>query len=217
MPLGQKSSPGPTQTTTTAVDDPTRAFQEFIRAQATGGGFSGLGPGGVGLRDIQRTAQGLLTGGLDDPNFQNLLASTGAGFDQQRDQAVNRASDIAIQGGAFGGNRGDLLAAQGLQDVNRNEAETLARLRQSQFNTNIGRGLQFGFGASNAMNQFALGQQGNQLGLFGLGQSPTGQTTTFQQQQFNNPLTSALGGAFTGSRFGPLGALGGGILGGIFG
>lgn len=72
------------------------------------------------------------------PDSSALKDQMRAEFDRQRTQAGLSANDLATKAGAFGGDRASILQAQLTNDVNRNEASSLAGLdyqsQQDQWN-----------------------------------------------------------------------------------
>lgn len=72
------------------------------------------------------------------PNADALKASARDEFGRQRTQAGLTAADMATKSGAFGGDRSAILQSQLTNDVNRNEASTLAGIdyqgQQDQWN-----------------------------------------------------------------------------------
>lgn len=90
-----------------------------------------------------------------DPFEQSVISGQQGLFQHQRDAAQTSAQQQATRAGAFGGARSALLEGQAIGDVNRQEADQIARLRSGGF--------------SQALNA-AIGQHGQQqqLGLAGL-------------------------------------------------
>ena len=134
-------------------------------------------------------------------------------FAQQRQQAVEGANQQATLAGAFGGDRSQIGAAQAGNFAD----QTHAGFTYQAFNDAMQRALQsanLGFGAIGAGAMLPQQYQSGQLNLLQQALGPYGQTQT--QPLYQNRAAGALGGAATGfGMFGPLGALGGGILGAL--
>lgn len=233
--IGAASSllgPKERQTTQTSQIDPqTQAFLDQFRQQALQQAQGGpnqflqqAGQGFGGLTDNLGFAQQQGLEGIEqffNPFQQEVIGGVQGDFDRQRQQAEVSARQQATQSGAFGGSREAVLNAELQGGVNRNEASTLANLRQGGFNQaaqnlfgqrrfagNLGlAGLQglAGVGGQQGQQQFQ-----NLLGLRGA-IGPFGQTSTQTEPFFNNPFAGALGGAATaGGLFGMFGGGGGG-------
>ena len=239
-----KSAPDLTNTSTqkTTLDPNSQRFLDAFREKSLGNfeQSGGIPPGleGFAARSNQLSGNPLdfamqtgLTGinQFLNPELENVIGGVRGDFDRQREFASTRAGQIAESENAFGGSRSAILEAQGLSDVNRAETSTISGLRSQAFNN--ARGALFsernrlgGLGQSGLNNQFRLGQFMNQRqqqalqGLVpGLGVGGSTVQTTNVTPQSRSPFAGALGGATAGSALGPLGAVGGGILGGLFG
>lgn len=68
-----------------------------------------------------------------NPYEQAVIDSMYATGDRQRQGALTAAAQQATAAGAFGGSRGEILQAQGLRDVNQDEAARIAALRQQGY------------------------------------------------------------------------------------
>lgn len=154
---------------------------------------------------------------------------------QQRQMTLGAIGDQATRAGAFGGGRHGVAEGQALSDI----ANAQAMQRYGEFNSAMGRAGQlanFGMGANSQL--FGMGdyfrniqqqQLDDQLRRFEEARDwdvrnlnvlnsavggPSGQTTTTPMNR--NAMGAALGGAATGSMFGPVGA-GIGAAGGLLG
>jgi hypothetical protein len=90
-----------------------------------------------------------------NPFEEKVVGATQADFDRQRTQAMMAADDVATRSRAFGGSRHAILAAEGLTGVNRNEAETLAKLRYGGYSDAVRAaqaGQQFGLQTAGALH-----------------------------------------------------------------
>lgn len=216
-------------------------------SQAAGQGYGGLaGIGGQAAGGITRGQAGLdrMAGG-DVSNFfnpyqQQVVDAMHGDFDRQRAAGMTAANQQATAANAFGGSRQAVLQAQNLDNVNRNEASTLANLRNTGYQNaftnglNVNQGLinsglaggQLGLGANSGLfgyGDYARGigmEQQNApwdraaqgLGILAGGVGGGGQTTS--QPYYHNPLGGAIGGASAGFGIGgPVGAGIGGFLG----
>jgi hypothetical protein len=166
-----------------------------------------------------------------DPFVQENVAGLRGLFGEQRAQAQQRAQQQATQAGAFGGSRGELLQAQAIGDINRQEAQAVPQLLSQGFSQALGA----------ALGQQQLGQQTGLAGLqnllagtqFGTGLDLTRQQALFsgnellrqiQSQQMQDPLlrSQAIMGTLQGG-IGPFGSTqtqaggGGNPLAGAFG
>lgn len=218
-------------TQTSQVDPQTQAFMDQFRqlalSQAQGGPNQFLqqaGQGFGGLTDNLGFAQQRGLQGIEqffNPFQQEVIGGVQSDFDRQRQQAEVSARQQATRSGAFGGSREAVLNAELQGGVNRNEASTLANIRQGGFN----QAAQNLFGQRRFAGNLGLaglqglagvgGQQGQQqlqnlLGLQGA-IGPFGQTQTQTEPFFNNPFAGALGGAATAG--GLFGMFGGGFPG----
>lgn len=198
------SKGGQTQTQdvdqSTQMDPGSRRFiEDFLRPLGMAGAQTALGQEGSffeGATDAQRQAMERLGQDLSgvgnfgfspsqmDPNraqdffspFQDeVVGGVQQDFDRQRQQALTNAAQEATGAGAFGGSRSGILQAQALGDVNRNESQTLASLRNQGFQNAQGlaareHGLMqnLGFGSAQAAQQGRLAGAG--LGLQQAGQ-----------------------------------------------
>ncbi len=226
---------GPNERQTTQqsqIDPQTQAFLDQFRQQAlqqaqggpnqflqqAGQGFGGL-TNNLGFAQ-QQGLQGIEQ--FFNPFQQEVIGGVQADFDRQRQQAQTSAQQQATRAGAFGGSREAVLNAELQGGVNRNEASTLANIRQQGFGNAANqlfaqRGLaaQLGLGGLQGLAGVG-GQQGQQQfqNLLGLQQAigPFGQTQTQTEPFFNNPFAGALGGAATAG--GLFGMFGGGGRGG---
>ena len=127
-----------------------------------------------------------------DPYQQQVIGGVQQDFDRQRQAAQTSGAQQATAAGAFGGSRSGILQSQNIDNVNRNEANTLAQLRsggyqsaqaqaQAQHAQQQGLGLAYGqaglqaqmanqgaglqAGALNQQGQLAQGQMGMQAAL----------------------------------------------------
>lgn len=169
-----------------------------------------IGQGGM-------TGFGALTG---DPTaaarFMNPYTSTmDPFFAQQREAAVTGANQQATLAGAFGGARSGITGdiAGNLADQN------AAAYRMQAFNDAMARAAQaaqMGFGAIGQTAFLPQEYASGQLNLLQQALGPYGQTQ--QQPLYRNRGAGIIGGAVLGAPLGPLGIIGGGLLGGgIFG
>lgn len=216
-------------------------------SQAAGQGYGGLaGIGGQAAGGITRGQAGLdrMAGG-DVSNFfnpyqQQVVDAMRGDFDRQRAAGMTAANQQATAANAFGGSRQAVLQAQNLDNVNRNEASTLANLRSSGYQQAFQNGLgvnsglinsglaggQLGLGANSGLFGYGDYNRGigmeqqnapwdraaQGLGILAGGLGGGGQTTT--QPYYHNPLGGAIGGASAGFGIGgPIGAGVGGFLG----
>ena len=171
-----------------------------------GQGFGGLAADNLGFAQ-QRGLEGIEQ--FFNPFQQEVIGGVQGDFDRQRDLAQRAAQQQATRAGAFGGSRSAILQAELQGGVNRNEAQTLANIRQQGFgqaaNQLLGqRGLAANLGLAGLQGQAGVGQGiGRQQlqGLLGLQGAigPFGQTTTQTEPFFNNPFAGGLGGAATGA------------------
>jgi hypothetical protein len=113
-------------------------------------------------------------------------------FDRQRQQAMTTGSQQATMAGALGNNRGELLQASMLRDVNQNEAQMMAQLRSQGF----------GQAQAAAMGEHELGQN---LGLQYAGQNLQGQMSN-QQARLQAGMANAQLGTQAALAGGQLGA-----------
>lgn len=136
-------------------------------------------------------------------------------FAQQRQQAVEGANQQATLAGAFGGDRSQIGAAVAGNQADQTQAgfnyqgflEAMQRAQAAS---------QMGFGAIGAGAFLPQQYQSGQLGLLQQALGPYGQTQT--QPLYRNAGAGAIGGALAGAPLGPLGIIGGGVLGsGLFG
>lgn len=117
-----------------------------------------------------------------NPYQQQVIDASANDFARQRQGAMAAAADQATKANAFGGSRGAVFQANALGDVNRDEASTLAGLRQSGFDQSFNRALQTGGTLAN------LGLSGAQ-GLLGAGQAGLGLSQQMQQSgEYNRAL-----------------------------
>lgn len=208
------------QDQTSRVDPNTRRFiEDFLRplgqrgasiAQGQPGSFF-AGPTGAQQQALDRMGQDISGAGdfnfspeQMDPNraqaffnpFEDqVVGAAQQNFDRQRQQALNQAAQEATGAGAFGGSRSGILQAQALGDVNRNESQTLAQLRNQGFQNAQQMAAQehglmqnLGFGSAQAAQQGRL--RGAGLGLQQAGQQfQMGERQRqIQQQRLQEPL-----------------------------
>ena len=204
-------------TQTSGIDPRTQAFmdqfRQFALQQAQAGPNQFLDQAGQGFGGLTQNlgfAQQQGLEGIDqffNPFQDQVIGGLQTDFDRQRQQAQTSAQQQATRAGAFGGSRSAVLQAELQGGVNRNEASTLANVRQGGFNqaaqnlfgqrrfsADLGlaglRGLA-GVGQAQGMERFRQ-LQGLQ-GAIG----PFGRTSTFTEPFFSNPFAGALGGATT--------------------
>jgi len=215
--FGGGSRSGPPITSSQAPDEATAKWLETFRNTALNQYNQGPNAATIGAQGaygglLSGLTNGMQTGlgGLDqylNPYMDQVVDAARTGiFDPQRDQARLRASDLATKAGAFGGDRSAILESQMVGDVNRNEASTLASLRQSGFEQAVNqllaeRSRQGQMGLAGAQGLFGIGQQLDQRQLAALQQMLGGLGfggTTSSQSTFTNPYANILGGATSG-------------------
>lgn len=157
---------GGTATSSTAPDSKTQDYQGILRQYMLG--LLGDASGNTALQGQAGPYGSNL--GLPDPNA--LKDNARAEFARQRTQAGLSANDLATKAGAFGGDRSAILQGQLTNDVNRNEASTLA-----------------GIDYQNQGDQWSRLMQ--LAGLAGGGASWGGSTQT--QQMPSNPFGTLIG------------------------
>ena len=205
-PLGQQGADaalgggpfftGPTGTFTGAVEG-LQGLQgqlgDFSKLLLSGGGIPEIGGsvgsvgGSVGQLDPNRAQD------FFNPFESSVISGLQSDFDRQRQAAITRGAQEATGAGAFGGSRSGLLQAQGLADVNQNEALQLGNFRNqgfqnaqnialSEFGTRETLGTQREIAnAQNALQRAGLQQHGALAGL-GLGLQGIGQQAGIGQQ-----------------------------------
>ena len=169
----------------------TQGFEQFRdqgAAPGVGAGFGEVQQGFRGLGELNPALQqaregfGGLTGGLNfaqqtglggigeyfDPYQQEVIGGFQGDVQRQRELSAGRAADVATQAGAFGGNRGAVLEAQGLRDINQMEQQQLGQLRSQGFGSAADRMMQ------ERQRMGGLGMAGLQ-GLQGIGRFQGGQ------------------------------------------
>jgi hypothetical protein len=214
------------------------------QAGQTYGQLGQMGTNAAGA--IERGQQGLgqLANGdastFFNPYQNQVVDAMHSDFDRQRQFGLQAANQQATAQGAFGGSRQAVLQAQNLDNVNQNEASTLANLRNTGYQQAFGNGLaangaltnsgfngaQLGLNAAGGQLGFGDYRRGigmeqqnapwdnaqRGLGILSTGINGGGQTTT--QPTYHNPLGGAIGGASAGFGIGgPVGAGIGGFLG----
>lgn len=159
-----------------------------------------------------------------NPYESQVIGGVQSDYDRQRAQAMNAANEQATKFGAFGGSRSGVLAAQGQEAVNRDEAQKLAALRYQGYGDAFSRAQQVLPGLLDIgkdMNLEDWNRAIQALGLLGTGLGGGGTSTTQPLGGGGNAFGTAAGGAATGFGIGgPVGAgIGGGLglLSGIFG
>lgn len=255
-------SKGGQQTSTTGPDQFGNFARQQLWNQATQvasrpfqpyGGQTTAGPSDEYMRGLDTTHQlgdtyGGLTSNLGfgqqratqdnlqpymNPYQQNVTDAVHANFDRQRAMAGQGADQEATMAGAFGGSRGDILKAQGINDVNQNENSTLANLNQqgyqgaqNQFNIDRANANNLGFGGLQGLQGVAGSEGSAGQYMTGLGQnqlnSEQNQYNQGQQYPYQNlsTLSQLLGGMPTGgystqpTQGSPLAGAAGGALGG---
>ena len=185
----------------TAASQGFEQFQDQGQVPGVGQGFGELLQGYRGLGQAnpyqQQAAEGFGglagnlgfasqtgLGGVEDyfnPYQQEVIGGFQGDVQRQREMGAKRAADVATQSGAFGGNRGAVLEAEGLRDINQMEQQGLAGLRQGGYESAVnqlmgerqragGLGLA-GLQGLQGIGRFLGGQQAQGLqGLQGLNQ-----------------------------------------------
>lgn len=205
-----------TNTTTGGVDAESQKYIDWQRGQAQqyaqdtqAGPNMFAGPTqsfqqGLGaLQNMPQYAQQFM-----NPYQDQVISGMQGDFDRQRQMAMQSGAQQATGAGAFGGSRQAVLQANLMGDVNRNEASTLAGLRQSGYNNAMGFGMQnagalMGGGEAerNIYNQQLQSPYMQRQQAFGYAQGglgPTGynqSSTTVQPGQ--SPFGMLAGGAMT--------------------
>jgi hypothetical protein len=218
--LGSLTGPkNQTQTQTTTLDPATMAYLSRYRAAAsTAYNNAGTNPA---LQQYQGLASDLTgnlgfasqtglggIGGYMDPYQQDVVGGVQSDFNRQRALANAQAAGMATAQGAFGGSREAVLRANALNDVNQNEASTLANLRYSGFNDaaarlQADRAMAGNLGLAGFQGLANVGgmQNAQQLGLLQAmqaGLQPGTTASTMVQPLNRNPIAGALGGAALG-------------------
>lgn len=85
-----------------------------------------------GLNFASQTGMGGI-GEYMDPYQSQVMQGFEANVQRQREQSARRAGDVATQSGAFGGNRGAVLEAEGLRDINQMGQSGAANLLSSGY------------------------------------------------------------------------------------
>lgn len=180
-----------------------------------------------------------------NPYESNVVQQSLQDIEQSRQMAALRDAQQATSAKAFGGSRAGVQGALTNEAALREAARTASGLRSAGYGqaaqlAQAARGMNLS-GLQNAMNLGLTRQQFAQLQLdaarnlplqqlaiqqaamgaqpANLGQTMTGTSTSTgmtSQPLQRNIGAGILGGALAGSKFGPWGAIGGGLLGGIF-
>jgi hypothetical protein len=175
---------------------------------------------------------------FQDPYENQVVQQSLQDIEQSRQMAALRDAQQATAAKAFGGSRAGVQGALTNEAALREAARTASGLRSAGYGqaaqlAQAARGINLS-GLQNAMNLGLTRQQFAQLQLDAQRNLPLqrlaiqqaamssqpanlGSTTTGTQPMQRNVGAGILGGALAGSKFGPWGAVGGGLLGGIFG
>jgi hypothetical protein len=163
---------------------------DFNPYQIQGGGFGGGGVGGQSVGNWgydPAQAQGIQgpagsyssqsLAGTDMSNYMNpylqqVVDTTMAGMDRQRQQAINSTGAQATAGGAFGGGRHAAMEAMTNADALQNQGQLEAQLRQQGFQN-----------AQQMAGQDIANQ--NQASQFNLGQLMQQNLANLQNRQYN--------------------------------
>jgi len=174
---------------------------------------------------------------FQNPYESQVVQQSLQDIEQSRQMAALRDAQQATAAKAFGGSRAGVQGALTNEAALREAARTAAGLRSAGYGqaaqlAQAARGINLS-GLQNAMNLGLTRQQFAQLQLDAQRNLPLqrlaiqqaamsaqpanlGSTTTGTQPMQRNVGAGILGGALAGSKFGPWGAVGGGLLGGIF-
>lgn len=155
-----------------------------------------------------------------NPFLEDVVGATQADFDRQREMAVRGANQRATQAGAFGGSRAAVERGARLGEIDRAEADQLAKLRTSGFESAMSRGLPFAEQQRQLREQQLqepLFRQRQALGFLGAGMGDFGNMRQIPTNRGAGVAGGALSGASIGSAFGPWGAAAGGVGGGLLG
>jgi len=175
---------------------------------------------------------------FQNPYENQVVQQSLQDIEQSRQMAALRDAQQATAAKAFGGSRAGVQGALTNEAALREAARTASGLRSAGYGqaaqlAQAARGINLS-GLQNAMNLGLTRQQFAQLQLDAQRNLPLqrlaiqqaamssqpanlGSTTTGTQPMQRNVGAGILGGALAGSKFGPWGAVGGGLLGGIFG
>lgn len=174
---------------------------------------------------------------FQNPYENQVVQQSLQDIEQSRQMAALRDAQQATAAKAFGGSRAGVQGALTNEAALREASRTASGLRSAGYGqaaqlAQAARGINLS-GLQNAMNLGLTRQQFAQLQLDAQRNLPLqrlaiqqaamssqpanlGSTTTGTQPMQRNVGAGILGGALAGSKFGPLGAVGGGLLGGIF-
>lgn len=129
---------------TTKLDPQTQGYLDAYRNRATGYADGNPAPGGVSANDYGNSVKRGMESGLGgisaytNPYDASVVSGVQGDFQHQRELAANSAADMATKDGAYGGSRSAILSGVLQGDVNRNEASTLANVRQQGFQNATG-------------------------------------------------------------------------------
>ena len=174
---------------------------------------------------------------FQNPYESEVVQQSLQDIERSRQMAALQDANKATQAKAFGGSRAGVQGALTNEAALREAARTASGLRSAGYGqaaqlAQAARGINLQ-GLQNAMNLGLTRQQFAQLQLDAQRNLPLqrlaiqqaamsaqpanlGSTTTGTQPMQRNVGAGILGGALAGSKFGPWGAVGGGLLGGIF-
>jgi hypothetical protein len=174
---------------------------------------------------------------FQNPYESEVVQQSLQDIERSRQMAALQDANKATQAKAFGGSRYGVQEALTNEAALREAARTASGLRSAGYGqaaqlAQAARGINLS-GLQNAMNLGLTRQQFAQLQLDAQRNLPLqrlaiqqaamssqpanlGSTTTGTQPMQRNVGAGILGGALAGSKFGPWGAVGGGLLGGIF-
>jgi len=174
---------------------------------------------------------------FQNPYESEVVQQSLQDIERSRQMAALQDANKATQAKAFGGSRAGVQGALTNEAALREAARTASGLRSAGYGqaaqlAQAARGINLS-GLQNAMNLGLTRQQFAQLQLDAQRNLPLqrlaiqqaamsaqpanlGSTTTGTQPMQRNVGAGILGGALAGSKFGPWGAVGGGLLGGIF-
>lgn len=175
---------------------------------------------------------------FQNPYESQVVQQSLQDIEQSRQMAALRDAQQATAAKAFGGSRAGVQGALTNEAALREAARTASGLRSAGYGqaaqlAQAARGINLA-GLQNAMNLGLTRQQFEQMKLDAARNLPLqrlaiqqaamsaqpanlGSTTIGTQPMQRNVGAGILGGALAGSKFGPWGAVGGGLLGGIFG